>query len=205
MKFLVVFALFALAAAEPEAEADPYLFYHHSGAYQPYTYGLNYPYTYGQYAPYTYGQYAPYTYGHYALPVVKPVEKEVVPEVKAVVPEVKAVVAEKKPLVYTLPHTYGHPYLYGYHNPAVTYAGVKPFSYYANSGGAVHIVKREAEAEADPKSWYSTYGYRYPGYYSGYHGYNSYLGYNSYYRPYTYNYHGYSPYTYGNYGHYYGK
>jgi hypothetical protein len=190
MKFLVVLALFALAAAEPEAEADPYLYYHHTGAYQPYNYGYNYPYTYG----WNY----PYNYGHYALPVVKPVVKEAEPVEKV---EVKA--EETKPLVYTHPLTYGHPYLYNYQYPAVTYAGVKPYQYYANSGGAVHIVKREAEAEADPKSWYSTYGYHYPSYYSGYH------GYNSYYRPYTYGYHnyanyaGYAPYTYGRY--YYGK
>jgi len=184
MKFLVVLALFALAAAEPEAEADPY-FYYHTAAYQPYNYGYHYPYTYG----WNY----PYNYGHYALPVAKPVEpvvKEAEPVEKA---EVK--VEEPKAVVPTyVPYTYTHPYAYNY--PAVTYGALKPYHYYANSGGAVHIVKREAEAEADPKSWYSHYGYHYPNYYSGYY------GYNSYYRPYTYGYHGY-PYTYGRY--YYGK
>ena len=55
--------------------------------------------------------------------------------------------------------------------------------YYANSGGAIHIVKREAEAdseansEADAESWY--YGFGYPSAfqqqgYSGYPFYNNY-------------------------------
>merc|ERR1711974_467457 len=67
----------------------------------------------------------------------------------------------------------GYPYAHHPHSlahPAVTYAApvaptvaVKPYTYYANSGGAVHIVKRdaeakpEAEAEASPESYY--YGY----------------------------------------------
>merc|ERR1711941_91574 len=76
------------------------------------------------------------------------------------------------------PYTH-HPYALAH--PAVTYAApvaptvaVKPYTYYANSGGAVHIVKRdaeakpEAEAEASPESWYYGYyghPYRWGGYY----------------------------------------
>merc|ERR1711878_152536 len=80
---------------------------------------------------------------------------------------------------------YDHPYALAH--PAVTYAApvaptvaVKPYTYYANSGGAVHIVKRdaeakpEAEAEASPESWYYGYyghPYRWGGYYGGWGGY----------------------------------
>ena len=57
MKMIVVLALAAMAAAEPEA--DPALFY------STYGYGVHgvSPYTYGAYRPYAYGAY-PYT--HYA-------------------------------------------------------------------------------------------------------------------------------------------
>merc|ERR1712073_294545 len=84
----------------------------------------------------------------------------------------------------------GYPYAhhpYALAHPAVTYAApvaptvaVKPYTYYANSGGAVHIVKRdaeakpEAEAEASPESWYYGYyghPYRWGGYYGGWGGY----------------------------------
>merc|ERR1711988_245015 len=66
---------------------------------------------------------------------------------------------------------YGHPgyygwggYPYAHHpyalaHPAVTYAApvaptvaVKPYTYYANSGGAVHIVKRDAEAKPEAEA-----------------------------------------------------
>jgi hypothetical protein len=74
------------------------------------------------------------------------------------------------PVTYTTPVTYAHPY-----------------TYYANSGGAVHIVKRDAEsrpeadpkAEADPESWYYGY-YGYP--------YRRYYGYGYYGHPYRYGY-----------------
>merc|ERR1712227_366496 len=87
---------------------------------------------------------------------------------------------------------YGYGYPYAHHpyalaHPAVTYAApvaptvaVKPYTYYANSGGAVHIVKRdaeakpEAEAEASPESWYYGYyghPYRWGGYCGGWGGY----------------------------------
>merc|ERR1712113_225848 len=157
MKFLVVLALFAAAAAEPEAEADPYYFY--ANGYNGYALGHHYPYTYG------YG----YPYHSYYLPtVVKPAEKTV--------EEVPAV-AEKRAVV-TAPYVYD-PYAYNH-------AVVKPYTYYANSGGAVHIVKREAEAEAeaDPKAWYG---------YAGYHPYTYGYGFGHRYAHYAY------PYTYGAY------
>merc|ERR1712156_921304 len=95
----------------------------------------------------------------------------------------------------------GHPYYYGgYHYPyaynyaPVAHAAVKPYTYYANSGGAVHIVKkREAEAEAEPNAWYG-YGYGYRPYWG--YGYRS-----AYYHPYSYGYHG----VYGGYREYYYK
>merc|ERR1712077_187834 len=118
--------------------------------------------------------------GYYHVPVVKTADEKV---------EEKA--AEETPAkpVVVAPYTYAgyHPYTYGYHPYAYNY--VKPYTYYANSGGAVHIVKKreaEAEAEADPNAWYG-YGYGYRPYY-GY-------GYRSAY---------YHPYSYGHYGGYYG-
>merc|ERR1712036_127473 len=114
--------------------------------------------------------------GYYHVPAVKAAEVKV--EEKA------AEETETKPVVVA-PYTYAgyHPYTYGYHPYAYNY--VKPYTYYANSGGAVHIVKKreaEAEAEADPNAWYGyagyhpyTYGYGY-GYYGGYYG-----GYRGYY------------------------
>lgn len=178
MKFVVVLALFALAVAEPEAEADPWLYYNHAG-YHPYAYnygnyygGLGYGY------PYAYN----YPYAH-ALPKAAEVKVEEAPEVK------KVEVA--KPVAYTLPYYYGHNYGYQAYHP-YTYAGLQYPRYYANSAGVVHAVaKREAESDSNPESWYGTYGY--PGHY-GYHGYRGYSGYHY-------------PYTYGAYnrGYYYGK
>merc|ERR1739846_87502 len=74
----------------------------------------------------------------------------------------------------------GYPYAhhpYALAHPAVTYAApvaptvaVKPYTYYANSGGAVHIVKRDAEAR-DPYDGYYGHPYRWGGYYGGWGGY----------------------------------
>merc|ERR1739848_64389 len=110
-----------------------------------------------------------------------------------------------KPVVYTHPYYYGgYPYAgaYAYNYAPVTYthaAVVKPYTYYANSGGAVHIVKKR-EAEADPQAWYA---------YSGYHpyAYGHHYGYAGYrYSPYTYGYrYGGYPYYSGYHGYYYGK
>merc|ERR1712055_545361 len=90
---------------------------------------------------------------------------------------------------YALPHTtygYGvHPYTYG------SYA--RGPRYYANSGGAVHIVKRDAEADAEPAADADAdaalYGYTY----GGYHPY----AYSAYRHPYAY-----SGYRYPYYSHY---
>merc|ERR1712113_1283332 len=121
MKFLVVLALFAAVAAEPEAEADPWYYYTHgAAAYHPYTYGYGYPYY------------------QYAVPAVKAAEEKVEEVVEA-----KEV---KKPVVYTHPYYYGgyaglhYPYAYNY--APVAHTVVKPYTYYANSGGAVHVVKK---------------------------------------------------------------
>merc|ERR1712156_390334 len=177
MKFLVVLALFAAASAEPEAEADPWYYYTHgAAAYHPYTYGYGYPYY------------------QYVLPTVKAAEepRDEVVEAKAAEPA--------KPVVYTHPYVYGgvhYPYAYNY--APVAHTVVKPYTYYANSGGAVHIVKKreaeaEPEAEADPNAWYG-YGYGYRPYWG--YGYRS-----AYYHPYSSGYRGY----YGGYrGYYYGK
>ena len=45
------------------------------------------------------------------------------------------------------PYTYAgyHPYTYGYHPYAYNY--VKPYTYYANSGGAVHIILSRREKQ----------------------------------------------------------
>ena len=68
---------------------------------------------------------------------------------------------------------------------------VSYFRYYANSGGAVHIVKRDAEAspdadaEASPESLYAGYYGAYPTTYhyglAGYGGYYGLGGYGGYY------------------------
>merc|ERR1711992_440665 len=62
------------------------------------------------------------------------------------------------------PYTLAHPAVYA--APVAPTVAVKPYTYYANSGGAVHIVKREAEA--NPEFWYYGYyghPYRWGGYY----------------------------------------
>merc|ERR1711963_294056 len=74
-------------------------------------------------------------------------------------------------------YAYGYPYAHTYaaytHAPVTYTAPVayKPYTYYANSGGAVHIVKRDAEpkADADAQYYYGRYyGYARP---YGYYGY----------------------------------
>merc|ERR1712095_254837 len=77
------------------------------------------------------------------------------------------------PYAYSNYYGYGYPYNYGYRYlwKRDAEADGKPVSYYANSGGAVHIVKRDAEAnpEADAQYYYGRYyGYARP---YGYYGY----------------------------------
>merc|ERR1711962_1115017 len=99
---------------------------------------------YGFHHPYTYGAYAPY-----AVPAVH----------SAAVKSVVETPAEVKTTVHAAPVVYS-----GVHHaaPVVHTAG-----YYANSGGAVHIVKREAEADADADAAYYYSGYHHPYAYSG--------------------------------------
>merc|ERR1712051_107009 len=159
----------------------------------------NYPYTYGYGLPYA------AHHGVVAAPAVVPVAKTAV--VKSVV-EAPAVV-KTTPVQYTIPTTYAHTYAHApltYTAPVATYAHApvvaKAASYYAYSGGAVHIVKRDAEAtadadaEADADAYYaySGYaGYAHPYAYGGYRYASPYAynGYRSYYnRPYGYAYWG---------------
>merc|ERR1712219_96787 len=117
---------------------------------------------YGGYTGYA-GYHHPYTYGAYAPYVAA------VPAVhSAAVKSVVETPAEVKTTVHAA--------------PVVQTAG-----YYANSGGAVHIVKREADAEADADAAYYYSGYRSPYVYGAYR------------RPF----YGVRPYTYGfNHGYY---
>ena len=170
MKMIVVLALAAMAAAEPEA--DPALFY------STYGYGVHgvSPYTYGAYRPYAYGAY-PYT--HYAYGK-RSADAEAKPE------------AEADPALLYNTYGYGLPYTTGVHAySAYPYAyGHRAYSAYPYTYGTYAYGKRsaeaepEAEAEADPALLYSTYGYGVPAYrtYSAY--------------PYTY---GARTYTYGAY------
>merc|ERR1711994_938765 len=160
MKFLAVLLLVALAYAEPEAapdakadaEAAPwyYGYYGHPGYY-----GRRWGGYYG------WGGY-PYAYGYWKR------DAEQQQMVKREAEEEEA----KPAMLYA--GYYGHypttlhygvaGYPYAHHpyalaHPAVTYAApvaptvaVKPYTYYANSGGAVHIVKRDAEAKPEAEA-----------------------------------------------------
>jgi len=136
MKFLVILALVALVACEPESEAKAGP---ESDAES--WYGFGYPSTF-----YRGSHYPFYNYHQTAYPVI--------------------------------------------YNPAMTARFIQPYNrhfvqpynrYYANSGGALHVVKREAEAdseadseadaEASPESWYNgVYGhpYQHHGFYNDY-------------------------------------
>merc|ERR1712126_636141 len=152
--FVCLFAAaYAAPAADADAEADPALLYSSLG------YGYHHPYTYGAYAP-------------YAVPAVH----------SAAVKSVVETPAEVKTTVHAAPAVYNTavaaPVVY---NTAAHVAApvVHTAGYYANSGGAVHIVKREAEAEADADA----------AYYSGYHHPYAYSGFRRFYGgfPYAYN------------------
>merc|ERR1711973_796220 len=164
MKSFLFVCLFAAASAAPaaDADADPALVY---GAF-------------------------PHTYSYGVVPAVhSSVVKSVVStpakgEVKSVPP----------PVVYNAPAVH-HPVVYNtaavhhpvvYNAPVVSTAPVvaKAASYYANSGGAVHVVKRDADAtaDADADAYYSAYGYAPYGYASPY-GYRFAYTYGAY-RPY---------------------
>merc|ERR550539_1656747 len=149
--FVCLFAAaYAAPAADADAEADPALLYSSLG-YGAFN-GYHHPYTYGAYAP-------------YAVPAVH----------SAAVKSVVETPAEVKTTVHAAPVVYSGIHHAAVATPAVysTAAVATPAvhgSYYANSGGALHIAKREAEAkpeaEADAAYYYS--GYHHPYAYSAY-------------------------------------
>merc|ERR1711962_1966764 len=109
--------------------------------------------------------------------------------------------ADADPGLYYSGYGYlGHHYPYAYAHAPLVHHAVSPYvygaRYYANSGGAVHIVKRDADAEpaadaepvadADADAYYAAYGYAYSPYvYRGY-GYAHPISYARYYHPYAY-------------------
>merc|ERR1712212_383278 len=171
----------AEAEAQPEAEADPALLVH------PYTAGVV-PHVYNG----VYGAHvtAPVTYTHgLTTPVVSTVAKTVVPTT-VVKPVVSSPIVSYTGLTHHVPYVaktvvpttvvkpvVGSVYNYGLHTPVV----------------GTHLIKREAEAEADPEAlYYGNYGYgALPAYTTGYTGayttghavnyaYNPVYGYNNY-------------------------
>merc|ERR1711872_559954 len=168
MKSFVFVCLFATASAAPaaDADADPALLY------------SAFPHT--------------YTYG--AVPAVHTAVVKNVVSTPAKV-EVKSVAT---PVTYNV-HTpvVHHPVVYNaaVHHPVVYNTApvvAKAASYYANSGGAVHVVKRDADAEptadADADALYGYYGYARPYAYTYGHpyAYRSAYTYGGAYRPYGY-------------------
>merc|ERR1711914_46275 len=88
--------------------------------------------------------------------------------------EVKTTVHAAPVVTYNAVH-HASPVVYNTAAPVASPV-VQKAGYYANSGGAVHIVKREAEADADADAAYYYSGYRSPyvygfnhGYYGGYY------------------------------------
>merc|ERR1711872_1017828 len=133
--FVCLFAAaYAAPAADADAEADPALLYSSLGygGYTGYA-GYHHPYTYGAYAPYV-----------AAVPTVHSAAVKSVVETPA---EVKTTVHAAAPVVTynTAAHVASPVVQYN----TVAAPVVQTAGYYANSGGAVHIVKREADAEAD--------------------------------------------------------
>merc|ERR1711997_634134 len=127
---------------------------------------------YGNYG-YTYPAYTGYT--GYSVPAVHSVAKTVVPTVAKTV--VQAPVVAKSVV---------SPFYSALNYPYATYGA-----------GYTHLIKREAEAEAeaDPALYYGNYGYGVPAYTAGvYNGYTGYTGLNTYaYNPvYGYNSYGYN-------------
>merc|ERR1719352_481964 len=179
MKTILALTLAALAAAEPEADADAY--YGLGGCYGGYglggyyggyrTLGLGYGhrvYGYGkrEAEPY-YGVYSGHvapvvSYAHHGLaaPVVHTVAHPVVSSYASVSPSASLTTLGAAPAA--IPAKGG------------AYAGAG--RYVANSAGTVHVAKREAEAEPYYYGGYHGLGYRGLGYAHGYgygHGYGS--------------------------------
>merc|ERR1712181_144837 len=176
MKTILALTLAALAAAEPEANADAY-------------YGLG-----GYYGGYGLGSYGGYRtlglgYGHSVYGYGK---REAEPYYGVYSGHVAPVVsyAHHAPVV----HTVGHPVVSSYASvspsASLTTLGAAPAAipalggayagagrYVANSAGTVHVAKREAEAEPYYYGGYHGLGYRGLGYGLGYgygHGYGFY-------------------------------
>merc|ERR1712045_261672 len=142
MKFLAVLLLVALAYAEPEAAPDAKA----DAEAAPWYYGY-----YGHPGYYGWGGYS-YAYGYWKRDAEQQPDQMVKREAEE---------GDAKPAMLYAGY-YGHypttlhygvaGYPYAHHpyalaHPAVTYAApvtptvaVKPYTYYANSGGAVHIV-----------------------------------------------------------------
>merc|ERR1712110_914605 len=205
-RFIALFALVAVAFAEPEAEADPQYFYHHMGApvVKPVVPVVRYAHP-------------QYLQHHMAVPVVKPVEpvvkymdphhtegmtKEGVPEktdsVKIAEKQHEIAQMYENAKKTVVPYV-GYPYAYTY-----------PYAHsYVPTVGHV-VAKREAEGDADPYLFYNNHlsytGYPYTT--SGYTGYPYTTAMAGYHYPYAhtiakreaegdaqYFYRGYTPYT----------
>merc|ERR1711970_804346 len=149
MKMLVVLALAAAVCAEPEAEADPLTFL------------TNYPSVYS--AP-SVASPLLWAFGNQAVTYKTAVAAPAVTYNTVAAPAVtyKAAAVATPAVTYNSPLVYGHPVsthsLTSYKNPehytAVSNGAVGP-SYIAKNGPTVHVVKREAEAEADPALVYN--------------------------------------------------
>merc|ERR1719167_2083131 len=132
--FVCLFAAaYAAPAADADAEADPALLYSSLGygGYTGYA-GYHHPYTYGAYAPYV-----------AAVPAVHSAAVKTTGHAAPVV--TYNAVHHASPVVYNTAAHVASPVVYN----TVAAPVVQKAGYYANSGGAVHIVKREAEPEAD--------------------------------------------------------
>merc|ERR1711893_148984 len=176
MKMFVVLAFAAAVVAEPEANADPRYPIYGAGAYSPYTTYGAYPYsTYSAYPYTTYGAYPyntystrhfiakreadaeadpalvyntfPYTYSN-----VAPVVSSAVSPVATYHTVATPVTTYSSPLLRSFATTATHQ-ITNYNNPTqYTAESISAFGpkYIAKNGPVQHVVKREAEGEADP-------------------------------------------------------
>merc|ERR1719167_1962282 len=161
--FVCLFAAaYAAPAADADAEADPALLYSSLGygGYTGYA-GYHHPYTYGAYAPYVAAVPAVHSA---AVKSVVETPAEVKTTVNAAPVVTYNAVHHASPVVYNTAAHVASPVVYN----TVAAPVVQKAGYYANSGGAVHIVKREAEAEADADAAYYYSGYHHPYAYSGF-------------------------------------
>merc|ERR1712207_28365 len=94
-------------------------------------------------------------------------------------PEAKAEAEADPALLYS---TYGYGLYSGLHHPYAYGAYYRPYGGYHYLGKRSAEAEPKADVEADPALLYSTYGYHYPGVYSGLH--HPYA-FGAYYRPYA--------------------